>query len=103
MNSAIKRAKSEKFSDDEIKVIINFYKTNVNILNSKFTSDVTLNRKKTLYNKLTDSVNAVSMTTRTTQHIKDKWQNMQRVVKKKVSDYNQKQRSERSATGTCFV
>ena len=99
MTAAKIRTHAPDFSKEEISVIIAFYKKHSEFLSSKFTSAVTLRKKKTLYDELTSSVNGTSSASRSVNAIKDKWQNMQRQVRRKVAEFLKQQRSERGKTG----
>ena len=49
----------------------------MDILQSKFTTSVTNAKKDKIWEEITEAVNAVDVTAKTTQEVRDKWKNLQ--------------------------
>ena len=92
MASPAKKARKSNFSASEIAVLTEKYEENIEILQSKFTNSVTNAKKNKVWDEIATAINAVGVTLRTTQEVKDKWKNLQCTAKKEFSDFKKEQK-----------
>ena len=92
MASPAKKARKSNFSATEIAVLTEKYEENIEILQSKFTNNVTNAKKNKVWEEIAAAVNAVGVTLRTTQEVKDKWKNLQCTAKKEFSGFKKEQK-----------
>ena len=92
MASPAKKARKSNFSASEIAVLTEKYEENIEILQSKFTNSVTNAKKNKVWEEIAAAVNAVGVTLRTTQEVKDKWKNLQCTAKKEFSGFKKEQK-----------
>ena len=92
MASPAKKARKSNFSATEIAVLTEKYEENIEILQSKFTNSVTNAKKNKVWEEIAAAVNAVGVTLRTTQEVKDKWKNLQCTAKKEFSGFKKEQK-----------
>lgn len=84
-SEANKKQRQPNFNDVEIRTVIEFVKENFLVLNSKLTNVLTLRAKRTAWQSVTDSVNAVGMAVRTVAQVKKKWEDLASTAKKTFS------------------
>lgn len=92
MASPAKKARKSNFSASEIAVLTEKYEENIEILQSKFTNSVTNAKKNKVWEEIAAAVNAVGVTLRTTQEVKDKWKNLQCTAKKEFNGFKKEQK-----------
>ena len=92
MASPAKKARKSNFSASEIAVLTEKYEENMEILQSKFTNSITNAKKNKVWEEIAAAVNAVGVTLRTTQEVKDKWKNLQSTAKKEFSGFKKEQK-----------
>ena len=93
MASPAKKACKSNFSASEIAVLTEKYEENIEILQSKFTNSITNAKKNKVWEEIAAAaVNAVGVTLRTTQEMKDKWKNLQCTAKKEFSGFKKEQK-----------
>ncbi|XP_076109517.1 myb-related transcription factor, partner of profilin-like [Mytilus galloprovincialis] len=90
-----KKTKKPRFTEKEIDAIVDNVKENSVMLLSKFSDVVSNTRKKEAWKKVQNAVNAVSFTSRTSEEIKKKWDDIKRGTKKKATSIT----NERKKTG----
>lgn len=77
-----KRTRSSRWEDGELKAMIEGFTTNFSILSSQSADTTTISRKRSIYNNILDSINAVGGNNRDVNQIKAKWSNESSRVKK---------------------
>ena len=92
MASPAKKSRKSNFSASEIAVLTKKYEESIEILQSKFTKSVTNAKKNKVWEEFAAAVNAVGVTLRTTQEVKDKWKNLQCTAKKEFSGFKKEQK-----------
>ena len=85
MASPAKKVRKSNFSPSEISVLTDKFEENMDILQSKFTTSVRNAKKNKIWEEITETVNAVGVTARTTQEVRDKWKNLQSNAKREFS------------------
>ena len=85
-----KRDRKKNYSNDEIITLTNEYEKYQAILESKFTNTITNAKKKSAWEKITASINAVGNTYRDAEEVKRKWTNMRSNAK---TSYNERKRN----------
>ena len=94
-----KRVRTPDYTEEEINIIrSNFIKYN-ETLSAKHSNECTQRDKDKIYKSILFEVNAVGVTERSIQSIKDKWQALKKTVKEKVAKSARLQRKERGKTG----
>ena len=68
----VERKRKKNFSVNEITVITESVRKNLEIIQSKLTNSITNNRKTEAWEEITRDVNAVGQENRTIQEVKDK-------------------------------
>ena len=71
-----KRNRKKNFSHDEIMILLEGYKENQSILESKFNSCVTNRKKNDAWNKILNEINAKGCQEREIKEIKKKWSDL---------------------------
>jgi len=80
-----KRVRAPDYTEEEINIIrSNFIKYN-ETLSAKHSNECTQRDKDKIYKSILFEVNAVGVTERSIQSIKDKWQALKKTVKEKVA------------------
>ena len=92
MASPAKKVRKSNFSPSEISVVTEKFEENMDILQSKFTTSVTNAKKNKIWEEITEAVNAVGVTARTTLDVRDKWKNLQSNAKREFSSFKSEQR-----------
>ena len=64
---------------------------NLDLIQSKFSNNVTNAKKKTAWLEITETVNAVGVAYRTAQEVRDKRKNLTSTAKKEYSDFGKEQ------------
>ncbi|XP_062621653.1 uncharacterized protein LOC134283222 [Saccostrea cucullata] len=94
-----KRNRGKNFDSSEIQLLADLVERNVDIINSKLTNSVTNEKKKKVWDNITEQINALGVSCRTTKEIKTKWTNMHQTAKKEFSNNKLSQR--RTGGGPC--
>lgn len=81
-----RKARSQNFSLTETEIIKNQVRLNP-ILEAKHGNTVTNAKKQHIWRNITDKVDAVGVSQRTVQEVKDKWRNMCREAKLKFTEH----------------
>ncbi|XP_025085946.1 myb/SANT-like DNA-binding domain-containing protein 4 [Pomacea canaliculata] len=71
--AAARKARKANFSNCEDVAIIESYRKQKHVLQSKFKSTVTNRKKQTAWTEVTNAVNSVSAVCRTTKEVKERW------------------------------
>ena len=87
MASPAKKLRKANFSPAEISVLTEKFEENMEILQSKFTNSITNTKKNKIWEAIAEAVNAVGVTARTTQEVRDKWKNLHSSAKKDFSSF----------------
>ncbi|XP_046546178.1 myb/SANT-like DNA-binding domain-containing protein 4 [Haliotis rubra] len=87
-----KRKRRKNFSAEEENAIQAMFQENAEILNKKFSNEVTNKGKAAIWQKITDCVNNKGVCFRTVDQVKEKWGNMAQKAKKTFSNYKMQQR-----------
>ena len=87
MASQAKKCAKQTFRGAEISVLTEKFEENMEVLQSKLTTIVTNARKNKIWEERVDAVNTVDMTTRSTQEVRDKWNNIQSTAKREFSSF----------------
>ena len=78
-----------KYKDDEVELLVEHVRANKRLLFGNFASTkVTDGLKKTKWQEITDSLNAISHTERTCKQVRNKWKDLQSRTKMKVAKQN---------------
>ena len=89
------RKRKPNFSMNEMSVITDSVRKNLDIIQSKLTNNITNKKKNQIWEEITKDVNAVGKANRTVQEVKDKWKNLHSTAKKEFSTF----RKESKKTG----
>ena len=89
------RKRKPNFSMNEMSVITDSVRKNLDIIQSKLTNNITNKKKNQIWEEITKNVNAVGKANRTVQEVKDKWKNLHSTAKKEFSAF----RKESKKTG----
>jgi hypothetical protein len=73
MDPQLKKKRKPNFSHDEVEALVLNYSKHAVPLNSKFGATMNKKKKDLLWEKITNAVNAVGCTVRTTDEVKAKW------------------------------
>ncbi|XP_066022518.1 nuclear apoptosis-inducing factor 1-like [Pocillopora verrucosa] len=92
MASPAKKVRKANFSPAEISVLTEIFKENMDILQSKFTNSITNAKKNKIWEEISEAVNAVGVTARSTQEVRDKWKNLQSHAKREFSSFKSEQK-----------
>ena len=87
MASPAKKVRKANFSAAEISVLTEKFEEHMEVLQSKYTTTVTNARKNKIWEEIADAVNAVGVTARSTQELRDKWKNLQSTAKREFSSF----------------
>ena len=79
------RKRKLSFSTFEIGKITELVEENLILIQSKLTNAITNKRKQEIWAKIAAQVNAIGVTPRSVQDIKDKWKNLQTNAKKEFA------------------
>ena len=91
-NSAEKRKRKPNFTTTELTIITENAEANKDILQSKFSDNVTNKTKTETWKAITEKVNAVSVASRTIYEVKQKWKGLFSIAKKEFSQQKKAQR-----------
>ena len=89
------RKRKPNFSMNEMSVITDSVRKNLDIIQSKLTNNITNKKKNQIWEEITKDVNAAGKANRTVQEVKDKWKNLHSTAKKEFSTF----RKESKKTG----
>lgn len=92
MASPAKKVQKANFSPAEISVLTEKFEENMDILQSKFTNSITNAKKNKIWEEISEAVNAVGVTARSTQEVRDKWKNLQSHAKREFSSFKSEQK-----------
>ena len=87
-----KRVRAPDYTDEEINVIRSSFIKHNATLSAKHSNDTTQRVKDKIYQSIRLEVNAVGVTERSLQSIKDKWQALKKTVKEKQCTRAEKRR-----------
>ena len=80
------RNRSKNFESCEIQLLTDLVEENISILNSKLTNSVTNDKKKQIWQSITNDINSLGVSSRSTKEIRTKWNNMFQAAKKEYSE-----------------
>ncbi|XP_063410794.1 uncharacterized protein LOC134693809 [Mytilus trossulus] len=91
MEKKTQRNRSKNFESSEITLITELVQQNISIISDKFnssqgTSSVTSEKKKLIWEHITERVNSLGVCPRSTKEIKNKWSNLHQEAKKAYSE-----------------
>ena len=86
------RKRKPNFSAQEIAVITEKFEENQAVLKSKFTNTNTNKMKQSVWEEMTIAVNVVGTAQQSVSEVKEKWTNLQRTAKNKLSKFRKEQR-----------
>ncbi|XP_066026245.1 nuclear apoptosis-inducing factor 1-like [Pocillopora verrucosa] len=93
MASPAKKVRKANFSPAEISVLTEKFEENMDILQSKFTNRyIKCKKKNKIWEEISEAVNAVGVTARSTQEVRDKWKNLQSHAKREFSSFKSEQK-----------
>ena len=81
-----KRERKVNFNDDELRVILDLFKTNAYILIGKFTPNITQKGKNRIWDRIAVATSACGYAVRSTNEDKKKWSDMKRTTIKIASE-----------------
>ena len=84
LNGIEKKKKKRNFSDGEIKRLLTTYSDNKVMLNSKFSSSVSLRAKQDIWNLIKGEVNAEGVENRAVKEIQHKWKDLLSRIQKRL-------------------
>ena len=76
----------------EIAVLTEKVEENLTILQSKLTNSVTNQKKNEIWQKISDAVNAVGVTVRTTAEVREKWKSLHSQAKREFTELTKEQK-----------
>ncbi|XP_020911113.2 t-SNARE domain-containing protein 1-like [Exaiptasia diaphana] len=79
----LKRNRKANFTSSECTIILEEAEKHLDIIKSKFSTVITNKKKKETWKDITSKVNALGVSERTPEEIKDKWRAMVSTAKKK--------------------
>ncbi|XP_033759537.1 myb/SANT-like DNA-binding domain-containing protein 4 [Pecten maximus] len=79
------RKRRPNFTEAECQLLVDMAVDNIDTIQCKFSSIVTIKKKAEVWQRITDSINAISCTIRTKEEIKKKWQDMVGDTRKRES------------------
>ena len=79
-STAEKRERKVNFNDDELRVILDLFKTNVSNLNGKFTPNITQKGKNRIWDIIAVAVSACGYAVSSTHKVKKKWPDTKRTL-----------------------
>ena len=82
-----RRNRKPNFSENEISVITEKVKNHLEVIQSKFSNNLTNKKKNQIWQEITEAVNAVGMAGRSLTEVKDKWRSMHSIAKKEFSAF----------------
>ena len=71
-----RKARKQNFSASEIAVLTEKVEESLSLIQSKFTNNVTNQKKNEMWKKIAEAVNAVGVAMRTTAEVREKWRNL---------------------------
>lgn len=77
----VERKRKPNFSVNEISVIKERVRKNLETIQSKLTNSITNKKKRQIWEEITKDVNAVGKENRTVKEVKDKWKNLHSTLK----------------------
>lgn len=80
------KKRKPNWTTDECIYLSRLVEENKDVLRAKFGSGVTTIRKRTTWQKITDSINSTSSTKRSVEEVEKKWHNIQMKGKAELSD-----------------
>ena len=80
------RRRKPKFSATEMSILTEKVMENIEVLHAKLSNSTTNRMKSDIWEKITEAVNAIGRTSRSTQEVRDKWKNLQSMAKE-FSDF----------------
>ncbi|XP_056004079.1 uncharacterized protein LOC125653292 [Ostrea edulis] len=86
------RNRGKNFDSSEIQLLTELVEKNIAIINSKFSNTLTNEKKKAVWQSITDQLNALGVACRSVKEIKTKWTNMHQSAKREFSDAKISQR-----------
>ena len=89
------RKRKRNFSMNEMSVITDSVRKNLDIIQSKLTNNITNKKNNQIWEEIAKDVNAMGKANRTVQEVKDKWKNLHSTAKKEFSTF----RKESKKTG----
>jgi len=75
----------------EINVITRLVEKYINIISEKFSTNVTNDKKRAVWKKITEEVNALGVANRTVKEVKTKWTNLHQEAKKSFTEFKREQ------------
>ena len=81
-----KRERKVNFNDDELRVILDLFKTNASILNGKFTPNITQKGKNRIWDRIAVATSVCGYAVRSTHKVKKKWSDIKRTSIKIASE-----------------
>ena len=94
-----KRTRKADYTEAELEVLIDAFIKKNDVISSKFSDDITLKKKREAYAEIARCVNAIGGNERSVENIKEKWQSMKSLVKKKAASFYSQQSKSRNKTG----
>lgn len=79
--------RKKNFSVNEITVVTESVRQNIEIIQSKLTNSITNKRKTKAWEEITRDVNTVGQEIHTIQEVKDKWKNLHSISKNEFSSF----------------
>lgn len=80
------RTRGKNFDTTEIQLLTDLVEKNIETINSKFSNTLTNDKKKKVWENITEQVNAMGIASRTVKEVKTKWFNMHQAAKKEYCD-----------------
>jgi hypothetical protein len=94
-----KRIRARDFSAEEITVLRDLFIRHNSVLSGKHSNENTQKQKDKIYSEIVSQMNALGVSERSLQSIKDKWQAIKKAVKEKVSTGIRLKKREQTRTG----
>ena len=88
----LRKHRKQNFSPSEIAVLTEKVEENLTILQSKLTNSVTNQKKNEIWQKISDAVNAVGVTVRTTAEVREKWKSLHSQAKREFTELTKEQK-----------
>lgn len=85
-SSSVSRKRKPNWTTDECLFLSKLVDENRSVLRSKFGTGVTTVKKKEIWRKITDAINATSSTKRSVEEVEKKWHNLQIKGKAEIAD-----------------
>ena len=82
-----RKPRKHNFSSSEVAVLMEMVEQNLATLQSKLTNSVTNQKKKAIWQKITDAVNAVGVDKRDVKEVREKWKSLHSTAKREFGTY----------------